>query len=49
MAAPRQLALDAIAHRQPARAPYDIQFTQEARRRYAEYCGDADFESTLGN
>jgi len=49
MTTPRQLALDAIAHRQPARVPYDIQFTREARRRYAEFCGDADFEGTLGN
>ncbi len=49
MTTPRQLALDAIAHRQPARAPFDIQFTREARRRYAEFCGDMDFESKLRN
>jgi len=45
----RTEALDAIAHRQPARVPYDIRFTGEARRKMAEFYGDADFEEKLDN
>jgi len=41
--------LTALNHQQPDKVPYDIRFTQPAHARMAEYYGDADFESKLGN
>ena len=45
----RAHVLDALAHRQPAKTPYDVRFTQDARRKMADFYGDPDFESKLGN
>ncbi len=45
----REDAVKALNHEQPGRVPYDIRFTQEAHRKMAEYYGDVDFESKLGN
>ena len=41
--------LAALRHQQPDRAPYDIHFTQAAHARMAEFYGDPDFDSKLGN
>lgn len=45
----RQNVLDALQHRQPAKIPYDIRFTQHARQKMVEFYGDPDFESQLDN
>ena len=45
----RERVLTALNHQQPDKVPYDIRFTQPAHARMAEYYGDADFESKLGN
>jgi uroporphyrinogen decarboxylase len=41
--------LTALNHRQPDKAPYDIRFTQKAHAKMAQYYGDPEFESKLGN
>jgi uroporphyrinogen decarboxylase len=41
--------LTALNHRQPDRVPYDIRFTQKAHAKMAQYYGDPEFESKLGN
>jgi uroporphyrinogen decarboxylase len=45
----RQRVLTALNHRQPDKVPYDIRFTQKAHAKMAEYYGDPDFDSKLGN
>lgn len=45
----RERVLAALAHRRPDKVPYDIRFTQPAHAKMAEYYGDPDFESKLGN
>ena len=45
----RERVLAALKHRQPDKVPYDIRFTQPAHVRMAEFYGDPDFESKLGN
>jgi uroporphyrinogen decarboxylase len=45
----RERVLAAVGHRRPDKVPYDIRFTQPARAAMAEYYGDPDFESKLGN
>ena len=45
----RQNTLTALAHKQPAKVPYDIQFTKNAHQKMAEFYGDPDFEAKLGN
>jgi len=41
--------LAALKHRQPDKVPYDIRFTQKAYAKMAQYYGDQDFDSRLGN
>jgi uroporphyrinogen decarboxylase len=41
--------LTALNHRQPDKVPYDIRFTQKAHAKMAEYYGDPEFDSKLGN
>ena len=41
--------LTALNHRQPDKVPYDIRFTQKAHAKMAQYYGDPEFESKLGN
>ena len=45
----RERGLAALRHQQPDTVPYDIRFTMPARIRMADYYGDPDFESKLGN
>jgi uroporphyrinogen decarboxylase len=45
----RKRVLTALNHEQPDKVPYDIRFTQIARAKMAEYYGDPDFASKLGN
>ena len=45
----RDHVLDALQHRQPAKVPYDVRFTHHARQTMAEFYGDGDFQSKLGN
>lgn len=45
----RQRVLAALEHRQPDKVPYDVRFTKLASQKMAEYYGDADFCSKLGN
>lgn len=45
----KERVLAALRHQQPDKVPYDIQFTVPARTRMADYYGDPDFESNLGN
>jgi uroporphyrinogen decarboxylase len=45
----RERVLTALKHRQPDTVPYDIRFTVPARATMADYYGDPDFESKLGN
>ena len=45
----RQRVLTALSHKQPDKVPYDIRFTQKAHARMAQYYGDPDFASKLGN
>ena len=45
----RERVLAALRHQQPDRVPYDIHFTQAAHARMAEFYGDPDFDSKLGN
>ena len=41
--------LTALNHRQGDKVPYDIRFTQKAHAKMAQYYGDPEFESKLGN
>jgi uroporphyrinogen decarboxylase len=41
--------LTALNHRQPDKVPYDIRFTQKAHAKMAQYYGDPEFDSKLGN
>ena len=45
----RERVLASLSHRQPDRTPYNISFTEPAHAKMAEYYGDQDFESKLGN
>ena len=45
----RRNVLDALQHKQPAKIPYDIRFTKNARQKMIEFYSDPDFESTLDN
>jgi uroporphyrinogen decarboxylase len=45
----RERVLTALNHRQPDKVPYDIRFTQKAHAKMAQYCGDPEFDSKLGN
>jgi len=45
----RERVLAALRHEQPDKTPYNVQFTIPAREKMAEYYGDPDFESKLGN
>jgi uroporphyrinogen decarboxylase len=45
----RERVLTALNHRQPDKVPYDIRFTQKAHAKMAQYYGDPEFESKLGN
>ena len=45
----RERVLASLAHRQPDRIPYHINFTEPAREKMAAYFGDPEFESKLGN
>jgi uroporphyrinogen decarboxylase len=45
----RQCVLAALGHKQPDKVPYDIRFTQKAHAKMAQYYGDPDFVSKLGN
>ena len=46
---PRERVLAALDHRQPDAVPYHVTFTAPARAAMAAYCGDPDFESSIGN
>ncbi|MDD4870190.1 MAG: uroporphyrinogen decarboxylase family protein [Kiritimatiellae bacterium] len=41
--------LTALSHKQPDKTPYQINFTQNARKKMADFYGDPEFESKLGN
>ncbi|HOE66650.1 MAG TPA: uroporphyrinogen decarboxylase family protein [Candidatus Hydrogenedentes bacterium] len=45
----RERVRTALAHRQPDRVPYNVQFTDEARDMMAQCCQDPDFEQRLDN
>jgi len=45
----RQRVLADLTHKQPDIVPYDIQFTQKMHAKMADYYGDPDFASKLGN
>jgi uroporphyrinogen decarboxylase len=45
----RERVLSALRHKQPDKVPYEIGFTQKMHRRMAEFYGDPDFASSLGN
>jgi len=45
----RERVLAALSHRQPDKVPYEIGFTQKMHARMAEFYGDPDFASRLGN
>ena len=45
----RQRVLASLTHKQPDIVPYDIQFTQKMHAKMADYYGDPDFASKLGN
>jgi len=45
----RERVIASLEHRQPDKTPYTIGFTQKARAKMAEFYGDPDFESKLGN
>jgi len=46
---PRQRVAAALEHRTVRPVPYDVHFTAGARRKMAEFYGDADFTGKLGN
>jgi len=45
----RERVLVSLEHRRPDKTPYHVDFTEPARARMAEFSGDPDFESRLGN
>ena len=45
----RERVRTCLAHRQPDRVPYHIEFTAKAHARMAAYYGDARFHEKLGN
>lgn len=45
----RQRVLKALAHEQPDKVPYNVEFTSDARAKMVEFYGDPDFEAKLGN
>lgn len=45
----RERVLAALSHRQPDRVPYVVTFTQKVHQAMAQYYGDPDFASKLGN
>ena len=45
----RERVLTALNHKQPDKVPYHIEFTRDAHAKMAEFYGDPDFESKLGN
>ena len=45
----RERVLTALNHRQPDKVSYDIRFTQKAHAKMAQYYGDLEFDSKLGN
>jgi uroporphyrinogen decarboxylase len=45
----RNRVLTALKHQQPDKCPYHISFTQAAKKKMADFYGDPDFESSLGN
>jgi len=45
----RERVLASLQHRQPDKIPYHVGFTYHAYRKMAEYCGDSDFLSKIGN
>ncbi len=45
----RERVLQALRHQQPDRVPYNLGFTQKVHQAMAEYYGDPDFVSKLGN
>jgi len=45
----RERVLSALRHQQPDKVPYQIGFTQKMQGRMAEFYGDPDFASRLGN
>lgn len=46
---PKERVISALTFKQPDKVPYDIGFTQPAHQKMAEYYGDPDFASKLGN
>lgn len=46
---PRERVYKALRFEETDFVPYQILFTTAARQRFAEYAGDADFESKIGN
>ena len=46
---PRERVLTALAHRQPDVCPWQIDLTIDAARQTADYLGDPDFASKIGN
>lgn len=46
---PRERVLVALAHRQPDVTPWQIDLTIDARQKVADYLGDPNFESKIGN
>jgi uroporphyrinogen decarboxylase len=45
----RERVLATLAHQQPDRIPYNIEFTHPAHAKMVDYYGDPDFASKLGN
>ena len=45
----RERVLATLNHRQPDKTPYNIDFTQVAHAKMADYYGDPHFEDKLGN
>ena len=45
----RQRVLGTLHHRQPDKVPYHIKFTKDAYAKMADFYGDPNFESKLGN
>ena len=45
----RQRIIDAIEHRTTDKVPYHIRFTKPAREKMADFYGDPNFETGLGN
>lgn len=45
----RERVLASLNHRQPDKVPYNVGFTQRAHAAMAEWLGDPDFASRLGN